>query len=106
MQKITVNGITYVGKLKEKDGEMVVVDAMILKGEVGRGAIQMYLKRKNIGDLETIRFSGQGTAVSVSELNDEQEMMFDICKRAMKLAMKRGEQGVVNALFDEYLGKL
>ena len=105
MKKVTVNGIGYLGDIKESKGDMVLTDAMRVDG-VNRATIQMYMKRKNMDELNTIRFAGMGTSVSVCELSDEEEMIYDICKRAMKLAKKKGEQGIANSLFDDYLGKL
>lgn len=107
MKKIIVNGQMYLGSVKTKDGNVIVENAMAVRGKrVNRTVIADYLKQKNLDELETIEFSGNGTSVSKSRLTDEEEMIFDICERAMRFAEKKAKSGMVNNEFEEALGKL
>ncbi len=69
LEKITINGQMYLGKVKESDGEITLSDALAVK-RVDRTSIGAYLKRKNLDELETVRFTGMGTSVSKSDLTD------------------------------------
>ena len=105
MQKITVNGKSYIGKLNEDDGQLILTKAMQCDS-VKRPTIQEYLKRKNLGELDTEVFGGQGISYSVAEFTDEQTMPLTICKLAMKQAKRVAAKGMENDIFDGLLGKL
>lgn len=109
MQKITVNGITFLGKKQEtEDGKIILTKSMRIDGSdyIHRSIIAEYLKRKNLKELNTETFSGMGTSVSECDLTDEEKLDFKICKQTMKLAQKKAVDGLANNLFDKYLGKM
>jgi len=103
-RKITVNGQMYIAEVNEENGVVTLTKAMAIDN-VNRSTIVKYLERKQLQELETVEFTGMGTAVSKSDFSDEEEMMFKICKTAMKYAEKKAAAGMVNATFREALGK-
>lgn len=107
MKKVTINGIAYIGNLEEKDGKTVLKDAMCLKSPnfVTKPDIANYLKKENLGELENVEFGGQGVSYSISELNDEEKLFFEIASVTMKSAKLKAVNGLENQVFDEYLGK-
>lgn len=105
MQKVTINGVQYLGKLKIGDEGMALIGAMTVE-EVNRKTIGEYLKRKNLGELQTIEFGGMGVSYAIADLSDEEQMVLDMGKLAMKTAKKKAAAGLENDLFDKFLGNM
>lgn len=106
MKKVTVNGQLYLGDVQEKDGKITLKNSMAVgRRSVDRKTIGEYFKKKNLDELETIEFTGAGTAVSKREFTDEEQLIMGICDLAMTYAEKKGKGGMINQTFDEVLGK-
>ncbi len=105
MQKVTVNGLIYFGKLKNKKGVLTLTESMLIK-KVNKQSISEYLKCKNLGTLQTETFAGKGLAWSISKLTNEQQMECDMCKLAMRQAKRIAAAGTENNVFDGILGNL
>jgi len=106
MQKVIMNGVPYIGVLKEAEGVTNLVDALqVGGGVVQREEIATYLRMKNTGTLEAIQFGGTGVAYSVSEFTDAEQMDMDMCAVAMKHAKKTAVAGMENQAFDILMGK-
>ena len=104
MKKVTINGVQYLGELKEKGDKSVLKKAMQIE-RADRNSFAQYLKRENLGTLETVEFGGQGVSFAISELNDVQKLELDMCKLAMTHAKKVAIAGTENAVFEQVLGK-
>ena len=104
MQKVTINGIAYIGVLKKKDGNFTLKDAMA-GGVLDRNTIMGYLKARNTGTLQDIKFGGQGTNYAIAELTALEKMDLAICKLGMEQAKSTAVQGLENDTFDGIMGK-
>jgi len=103
---VVMNGVRYIGVLKEKKEAISLVGAMQVNNEiVGRAELASYLRMQNMGTLETITFAGTGIAYSVSEFTDIEQMELDMLTIAMKQAKKTAVAGTENTVFDGILGK-
>ncbi|MCK5021468.1 MAG: hypothetical protein KAS32_30935 [Candidatus Peribacteraceae bacterium] len=107
LKKITINGISYLGKLV-KDGDTTTLnEAMsIVSGKLTRDVLAEYLKLKNTGKLENgIEYTGQGGLFGVAPLTPTEKLDLNVCKMTMKHAKKVAAAGVENQVFSEMLGK-
>ncbi len=106
MQKVTVNGVAYIGDLDEKDGKALLTNAFeIGEGIITRGTFANYLKAKNLGDLQPLTFSGMGTSVAVGEFTDSEKMELEMATLAMKHAKAIAIPELENETFEEVLEK-
>jgi hypothetical protein len=108
MKKVTINGVSYIGELKEdkETGKMVLSGAMaVAPGSVSKDDIARYIQMENLGELDDIEFGGQGVAFSVSPFSEEEQMFVDMAGIIMKTAKGKALKQVENNLFGEILGK-
>ncbi len=104
LKKITVNGTLYLGELKEKDGKYTLSNALMV-GSMSEGTIAGYIKAKNSGNLETMKFGGGLLEPMVGDLNPNEQMEFDMADLAMGQAKKTALPALENDAFDSILGK-
>lgn len=104
MKIVTIAGITYIGKLGEKDGIFTLNSPMRISTKLGKLEIAAYLKLKNDGDIKPLTFGGPDTNYLIEELNDDQEMDLSVCKIIMKRSKKKALTGLENRTFDSLMG--
>jgi len=104
LKKVTVNGTLYLGELKEKDGKYTLSSALMVH-DMGTGTISTYLKAKNSGNLETMKFGGGLLEPMVADLNPNEQMELDMAELAMGQAKKTALPALENDAFDGILGK-
>lgn len=106
LKKITINGISYLGKLVKDGDTTTLTEAMVtMTGKVSRDIFAEYLKLKNTSKLEDgIEYTGQGF-FGVSPLTATEKLDLNVCKMTMKHAKKVAAAGVENDVFSQMLGK-
>ena len=103
---VTVNGISYLGNLKEKNGKVFIFNSMPqINIPATMEDFTAYLKAKNLKQLEPMEFGGNGINYSISKLQPSQNTCFKICKLHMKNAKATAHRLAENEVFDSLLGK-
>lgn len=107
MKKVTINGNTYLGTVKDSGKKTYLKNAMQLAGpDVKEGNIEEYIRRKNLGTLEeTIELIGSGMQGSVSSLSKVQKLFLKRCEMTMQLAKTTAIPTTENEIFNSLLGK-
>ena len=105
MKKVTIDGVLYLGNLKELDDGKYVLKGAMRTDKVNRSAFISYLKKKNMGTLEPVEFGGLGTSFSVEKLNPVDKLNLSMCKLAMNYAKEVAAAGTENKVFEDITEK-
>ena len=108
MEKITLNGINYLGELKEGENGIELSNAMEVVSDfqdISESIFGTYLKAENRGSLRSPKVQGMGITSFVENLSPEEDLRLTICRSKMKLAKSGAIEGVENDAFDKLMGK-
>lgn len=103
MKKVTINGVSYLGDLKESKDGMTLKKAMMAK-DASRMNLAKWLAKDNLDELETLEFGGNGVSYTVADLSDDEKMNLEIGILTMKAARGKAVKDLENKMFAGMLG--
>jgi hypothetical protein len=107
MKQVTINGVSYLGVLKDTEGTLELSQAMVTnQNGISKADVEAYLGKQNLGTLETITFGGTGASYTVQDLTDEVDMFFKMGKLVMDQSQKVAVKKLQNAEFKANMGKM
>lgn len=97
---VEVGGKTYLGNVEEKNGKVVISNALPLRGsEPNQADMKTYIKASNLNELKNFTFRGNGSFMT-SELDDYQKANFASLCDAFAIAQKIAPRTIENDQFD------
>ena len=102
---VTMNGITYLGSIKEEDNKVTLLKAMRVSNDLTKDDFMKYLEQKNLGRLEPVNFGGNGNQYSIQTLSPTQKILLKECKLNMKHAKLTAAANNENSVFRGLMGK-
>ena len=105
LNKITVNGTTFLGTVSQKGKKTYLKAAMPVITPINREDIASYVEMENANELVSETFTGNGTSVGEAALSPERKLDLKVCRLTMAHAKSVGPAGMENKIFNELLGK-
>ena len=106
MEQVIVNGVNYLGTLKEVEGKVIVVGSMPCGATVTAEDVNEYFKAKNLGTLVDIPFGGNGVSYSNVPLNPAMDMAVQVAELVMTQAKSVAVRKLENAEFASGMGQV
>ncbi len=106
MDQVIVNGVSYLGTLEVGEDGVVVKNAVKTAQTITKDDVTRYFTEKNVDNLETVQFGGNGVSYSVVSLTDEVVMFTKMSELVMEQAKKVAVKNLENSEFRNGLGKL
>ena len=101
MKQVIVNGVSYLGVMEQGEDGISVKNAIKTGNVLTTDDFNRYLKEENLGNLENVRFGGNGVSFVEVPLTEDMEMAFSITKLVMERAKKVALKNLENAEFDK-----
>jgi len=102
---VTVGGSSFLGKVTEEDGKVLLINAFPSSANPDKDDFVAYLKAKNLGQLKSKVFGGNGVDYNIDKLTKPQKIDLKICVMLMKQAKITAASLNENGVFNDLLGK-
>ncbi len=96
---VSLNGVTYLCKTEKNKDEIKFTEALDLSGMSFEGAVSEWIKRDNLGTLESFEISGSNYTLAKKPFNDEHNYIIDMVAAKATYNMSKALKKLQNDSF-------
>lgn len=93
---LSLNGINYLGKVSEEEGKTKIVDSIQVTTPNFTETIKSWIKKDNLGELETVSLRGSSFSLGEKDFSEEQQHNLTIIAAEAEYRMKRAVKRLEN----------